>query len=192
MVDTEKVFKRYGPQDHGGFLRSLENLDFQDPDWLFMRADDPKPWQGDVVPELEVPYTNRDGGTEQYVGPAMLLSNGCDMVPGQDPLAVAAPVFELDEYMEWLDAADPDSILGNLRRNRLTEVIFLPGFGDHPDQCVNFTFAGAVSTHRIADLYDEGFTDEVLRFSDSGWYLLTGKLAHHYVRSEDRDDFPRM
>lgn len=193
MVDTGKVFRRYGPQDHEGFLRSLEDLAFQDPNWLFVRADDPKPWQGDVVPELEVAYTNQAGGTEQYVGPAMLLSNGCDMVPGQDPLTAAAPVFNLDEYMDWRDAEDPDSILGNLRRNRLTEVFYLPEFGDHPEQCVSFTLAGAISTHRVTGLYDDEETmDDVLRLSDSGWYLLTGKLAHHYVRSEDREDFPRV
>jgi len=56
---------------------------------------------------------------------------------------------------------------------------------------VNFSFCGSVSTVRIACAYEDTDPADILRLSDNGWYFLTGKLAHHFVREEDSNDFPR-
>lgn len=56
---------------------------------------------------------------------------------------------------------------------------------------MNFSFCGSVSTVRIACAYEDTDPADILRLSDNGWYFLTGKLAHHFVREEDSNDFPR-
>lgn len=195
MTDLERVFDAYGPQDHEDFLDSLRGLNFQDPDWMYMPVDgDPEPWQGDVLPRAEIHFTSRDGEAARYTGKAMVLSHGCDVVPDQDPAATLAPVWSVPEYLDNLDLDEEqrETRRAYLVRNRLTNLLFLPSpRGDGPNRVVNFSYGSPVSTTRIVSIYDDLDAGDLLRLSDRGWYLLTGKLAHHFVREEESDDFPR-
>jgi hypothetical protein len=189
MDDVEVVFHSYGPLDHETFKRSLRDLDFQDPNWLYQPVASEEPWQGDVFPSGEVGQLVESGQVGVVEAPVMLLSHGCDAVPGQEEFATLAPVWPLSEL--GLSGAWTDQRLNDLRSNRFTNLFYLPACGDLPESFVDFLQAGAVSTDYLARLARETPLQSKLRLREGGWYLLTGKLAHHVARVEDPGDYPR-
>lgn len=58
-----------------------------------------------------------------------------------------------------------------------------PATAEYPERYADFTFLSAVSTRRIQELYASD-KQGILRLTEPGWYLLTGKLAHHFARGE--------
>lgn len=188
-VDLERLLEVYEPLSHEEMVRWLRHRRFADPKWLYMEIKDPSPWQGDVIPAAELHFTTREGTAYRIVGPAILLSHGCDAVPEQDPVAVMAPVFEVAEFA----ANDPnrDSLQQNLKANRFPGMFFLPAVGNLPDRYANFNYAAAVSTGRIHHLFASSDPAERTRFSKRGWWFFTAKLAHNLARQEDPADYPR-
>ncbi len=184
-MDLPSLFAVYEPFDHREFLQHLRNLRFQDPNWLYdsrLRTD--QPLQGDIFPHVELHFTRRDGTAAAHHGAAMLIANSCDTVPEQDPAAAMAPVQLLDSVAaELRHEVDREGRLETIRANRRTSRFYLPATAADPERYVDFTFASAVSTRRIQDLYASHQRD-ILRLTERGWYLLTGKLAHHFARGE--------
>jgi hypothetical protein len=182
-VEFQELFTVYRPFNHAAFLRELERLAFQEAKWLYASGEmDRAPLQGDIFPEIELQFTNSDGGPETYIGPAMLVANSCDAVPEQDLVAAMAPVQEVTDYLEGIqDQSDWKGRVDTLRRNRFTSRFYLPAVGTFPERYVDFAFTAAVSTRRIRTKF-EAQQSEILRLSERGWYLLTGKLAHHFAR----------
>lgn len=181
-MDLSRLFTVYRPFDHEEFLRSLKQLRFQDSDWLFEGTPRGEALQGDVLAEVEIAFTNADGGADLYVGSAMLLGNSCDAVPEQDPVVAVAPVLHLEQFVEQhADRKDAEGLVDLLRRNRLTSRFYLPAIGSYGERFVDFAFTAPISTQRLNRLYIEQ-REEGLRLSERGWWLLTGKLAHHFSR----------
>lgn len=193
ILDLERLVELYEPLSHSDLVRSIRNRRFDDPKWLYMPVTDRSPWQGDVVPHAELHLTTRDGVPARIEGPAMLLSHGCDTVPEQDPVAVMAPVFELQEFAERVrESPNSESRTANLRANRLSSIFYLPPVLDLPPRYVDFNFACAVSTIRIQELFAGSDPAQRTRFSMGGWWLFTAKLAHHHARKESPEDYPRI
>ena len=159
---------------------------FADPKWLYMRIAQRDPWQGDVVPHAELHFTTQDATAVRLDGPAMLLSHGCDTVPDQDPVAVMAPVFDVSSFEE--EQPDRDAALKN---NQLSGMFYLPPVEDLPARYVDFNFACSISTVRIQQIFADSDPKLRTRLSMRGWWLFTGKLAHHLARQENPTDYPR-
>lgn len=199
-VDPQQLIETYEPLSTDAMRKALRQRGvghaIPDAKWLYMETADPLPWQGDVIPSAEVHATNRDGEPVTMAGPAMLLSHGCDTVPQQKPVAVMAPVFELNAYKESLRAArrnasDIEGRVENLKRNFLVSTFYLPAWGSLPERYVDFGFAMSVSTERVQRLFEVADLARRSRLSRSGWYLFTAKVAHHFARQEDPADYPR-
>jgi hypothetical protein len=184
-VDLPSLFTVYQPFNHPEFLQHLKDLRFQDPKWLYdSRRQTAEPLQGDIFPRVELHFTDRGGAAAAYHGAAMLVANSCDTVPEQDPAAAMAPVQNLDRVSAELDdQPDRESRIQIIRANRRTSRFYLPATAEYPERYADFTFLSAVSTRRIQELYASG-KQGILRLTEPGWYLLTGKLAHHFARGE--------
>jgi hypothetical protein len=164
--------------------------------WLYMETVDPLPWQGDVIPHAELHLTNKHGESVSIVGPAMLLSHGCDTVPAQKPVAVMAPVFDLLDYEKELrregkSRSEITDRMQNVQRNLLVSTFYLPALGNLPRRYVDFGFAMSISTERVQELFKAADLAHRSRLSREGWYLFTAKLAHHFARQENPADYPR-
>jgi hypothetical protein len=67
-----------------------------DPNWMYDSSIDGEIWQGDVLPNGVAAFIDREGIVQEYNGPVIVLSNGCDVVPDRDLVATVArvcPVF---------------------------------------------------------------------------------------------------
>lgn len=188
-MDPERLIGDYEPLTLDDVLWGITKGRFKHPKWIYMKVGDPTPWQGDVIPSAELHYTDRNGAASRYVGPAMLLSHGCDAVPEQDPVAVMAPVLSLAELAEGKH--DQASYQAAARGNRLSAIFYLPGQRHIPDRYVDFGQSSAVSTVRLQELFRDAAVEERTRLSMPGWWLLTGKLAYHVARKENPFDYPR-
>lgn len=179
---------RYAPYqyfNHDAFLKSLRNLDFGNPKWMYdATSRDDAPLQGDILPAVELHWTDSNGEALQWIGPAMLLSNSCDLVPEQDPAAAMAPVFPIDEFVDRFAPPQRERERSAIQTNQHTSRMYLPGASFLSESYVDFAWSSAVSTQRIATLFTSAGRKNILRLTEAAWYLLTGKLAHHYVREQ--------
>jgi hypothetical protein len=190
-AEPDFIIATHRPLAPEAFVQAIRNLDFQNPKWLYDTVVDPAPWQGDVVPAAELAYIREDGTAVGFRGAAILVSHGCDTVPERDPVATLAPVVPLDRFVSSLPADLRGSQEGLLRGNRFTSKFFLPGYGETVDRYVDFAWAAAVSTRRIAKLFADCDPATRLRLSRNGWYLFTAKLTHHVAHEERQADYQR-
>jgi hypothetical protein len=191
-TDPESIVTEFRPMAPREFLESIRGLEFADPKWLYGAVDDPDPYQGDIAPEGELAYVDRNGEIHGYRGAVALASHGCDAVPGRNLVATLVPVFSVERYLDAFPEEQRVQRLGELRSNRLTSLFYLPAVDSFPERYIDFAWAAAVSTHRIADIFSRTSTSERLRLSRNGWYLFTAKLAHHVAHEERLADYRRM
>jgi hypothetical protein len=179
-VELPNIFTPIRLFSHPEFLQGLRDLAFQDPNWLYTNGlPDEEPLQGDVFPEARLYFTGPDGEPVEYIGSAMLVANSCDAVPAQDPVAAMAPVVPLELFERERGAGDAET----LRRNRFSSRMYLPAQGEKPELYVDFRYTAAVSTARIREMFKAaGGRGGIVRLSESGWYLLTGKIAYSFAR----------
>jgi hypothetical protein len=191
-LDLGIIIAEYRPFSPEEFAKSVRKRQFAQPKWLYSDLSrDPEPWQGDILPDMELAFIDANGEVLVYEGWAMVLSHGCDTVPGRDEVATLAPVFALEQYLARVPAEEQRQRAVNVRGNILSNVLYLPQYGPIPESCVDFSFASAVSTRRIERACKEASSGQRLRLSSEGWYLLTAKLAHHCARAERASDYPR-
>ena len=192
ILDLGLVIAEYRPFNPDEFTKSVRKKEFTNPKWLYDSANRKhEPWQGDILPDMELAYIGADGQVFVYEGAVMLLSHGCDTVVGRDDYALAAPVVAFREYVERVPEDERGDRANNVQSNSFSNVLYLPAYGELPESCVDFAFASAVSTQRVQAACEDTEWAHRLRLSSGGWYLLTAKLAHHFARVERASDYPR-
>ena len=174
-------------------MAGLRDLQFQDPNWLYEAShSEPLVFQGDIFENASVAYLDRTENAHIIDGPAMILSHGCDAVPGQSQLVTLAPIFDLDRFGQEVGGEDGgESRVETLRGNRFTGLMYLPAVLDREERYVDFHYAASVSVHLVEQWNERAVTDGFLRLTRRGWLLMTGKLAHHFARLERIDDYAR-
>lgn len=190
-ADPEAVVEEFRPMAPKDFLESIRGLEFRNPKWLYGAIDDPDPYQGDIAKDGELSYVDRTGAPRGYHGAVALASHGCDAVPGRNHVATLVPVFSAERYLAEFPAADRAQRLGELRSNRLTSLFYLPAVDTFPESYIDFAWAAAISTYRIATMFSSAPASDRLRLSRKGWYLFAAKLAHHVAHEERLADYKR-
>lgn len=195
MDPTEDILRFHRPLDDHAFKEEVKRLRdrSRDPNWLYtpISPDQREPWQGDVLPYAELPFVDAAGEIELNEGPAMVLSTTCDVVPGQDPSALLAPVYPVSSFGEGLEEKTRRTQLDALMSNRYARYMYLPGAGTMAESYVNFSEAAAVSTSYLARLIETAALDQRIRFSRLGWYFFNYKLGYYFARVEDEREVPR-
>jgi hypothetical protein len=190
-TDPESIVSEFRPLVPRDFVESIRRLDFTDPKWLYGPVDDPDPYQGDIAPDGQLAYVDRGGLLRGYRGAVALASHGCDAVPERNQVATLVPVFSAERYVEKFPPEQRGQRIAELRGNRLTSLFYLPAVDSFPDRFIDFAWAAAVSTYRIADIFATAGSGGRLRLSRNGWYLFTAKLAHHVAHEERLADYRR-
>lgn len=195
MDPIRDILQFHRPLDDETFKREAKRLSTaaQNGRWLYMEVeeDQREPWQGDICPGLRLAFIAEDGEIEEFVGTAMLLSTTCDAVPGQDPYAVFAPVFTVDEFVNALAPVQRTSKLSALKGGHYARYLYLPADGEFPESYVDFSQAASVSTRYADRVFQEAPLEDRRRFSRLGWYFFNYKLGYYYARAEDEGEIPR-
>ena len=199
--DRKAEFRRtvdlYRPFSHVDFLTSLRGLNAsaQDANWLYAPTSDTSPWQGDIAADVSLIYADPDGQTATLdVGPAMLLSPGCDTEPGRVQYVSMAPVAPLTSLVP---SGSPPSVsdptTSKIRSNQVSTLLYLPGVSWLPDSFVDFErvcpVPQRIARSRFASLDSNAAR---IRLSDVGWRFVMAKYWYHTARDENRIDFPRQ
>jgi hypothetical protein len=129
-------------------------------------------------------------------GPAMLLSNTCDVDPANKRLFDAsltyAPIFSLPRYLASLRDRFPDDPRlaqheSDVRQQLITQIFFLPKGGELLDDSLVFLdriiSASSNTVNRATVPQNRLFT-----LSDFGAWLLALKLSIHFCRIRDHVD----
>jgi hypothetical protein len=195
MDPIRDILQFHRPLDDETFKREVKRLSTaaQDGRWLYMKVkeDQGEPWQGDVCPTLRLAFVAEDGEIEEFVGRAMLLSTTCDAVPGQDPYAVFAPVFSVEDFVNALAPVQRTSKLNALRGGHYARYLYLPADANLPESYVDFSQAASVSTRYADRVFRDAPLGERQRFSRLGWYFFNYKLGYYYARAEDEGEVAR-
>jgi hypothetical protein len=195
MDPIRDILLFHRPLDDETFKREAKRLSTaaQNGRWLYMEVQENQrePWQGDVCPELRLAFIAEDGQIEEFLGTAILLSTTCDAVPGQDPYAVFAPVFTVDEFAQALKPEQRASRLHALKGGHYARYMYLPAEGEFPESYVDFSQAASVSTRYAERVFRAAPLSKRLRLSRLGWYFFNYKLGYYYSRAEDEGEIPR-
>ncbi len=141
--------------------------------------------QGDVLNDAPVPAW--DG--ENLVlapGPAVVLSNSCDINQDKDRYATVVPVVRLDDFIaDWAKYRGSQEGLAehieNVRGNKATQLFFLPGRKGIPDSVALLVRAASIPIEMLRP------NGKVFELSQLGHYLFMTKLAWHLCRPEAQD-----
>ena len=162
------------------YVKGLENKDI-----LF---------QGDALRNID--FFDLDNGKK--VGPALILSNTCDMDVSNKRMfetrIVYSPIVKLDNYIKLVESdykkkeksitAHVDSI----KKQHLTEILFLPrGRKLDFDGIVFLSRLYSCRVKRVLATVDLGH-DRLFCLSDYGYYLFLLKLSVHFCRMGERID----
>lgn len=194
MADVTRNLLGYEPSTHEAFVEMLSGIGsakYQQPNWLYEttpHTGGDGVFQGDILAgPLRLPYRRDGQRLFSLSAPVMVLSNGCDVVPGRNDMVTLAPIFTLAEF-----AAQPemtDARLEGMRGNRSTSGFFLPACGPvEEDSWADFVYATSLPSGVVNDAFSAAEDDERLRLRSHAWYLFTAKLAHHFARAEDPTD----
>jgi hypothetical protein len=190
--DLARAVNDYRPLSHAAFIESLRKLHFRDPSWMYSAVGDPNPWQGDIAFNARLVLVNDDGESAGvHVGAAVLLSPGCDMVPGRVRYVSMAPVYPVASLAD--DTGEiPQAELASLQSNTISTLLHLPAAGLLPESFVDFELVCPVPAGVARTFFSAGDANATrIRLTENGWRLLTAKYWYHTARDENRSDFPR-
>ncbi|MBF0502326.1 MAG: hypothetical protein HQM09_19455 [Candidatus Riflebacteria bacterium] len=177
--------------DLGGFPNNIDKSRF----YTTALRDDPTIFQGDGLLGLLMVHLPQP---EIRSIPSMVISNTCDVDPANKrfwPSSISyAPIFRVNKFresiMKVLDGEKAaDSLLCDLRRQRITQLFYLPKGGsleeesfvrlDHIVSCSN----DAVSREDIP-------AKRLFTLSNYGVWLFALKLSIHFCRLTDKVSRP--
>jgi len=176
------------PEHLKSFAADLKKYPEGYPSWLYGALQNAV-YQGDILRSIKVVGVDEDGDAVSRDGPVVVISHTCDCQQGLSEFILVAPVFSIQERIEGseLTPQQVDNYLRDLRANRITELLFLPGVGALPDSFVDFSQVCAIASayfHSAAFLSSD---HRVISLSQKGHYFFLMKMSYHFCRSDPKD-----
>src|SRR6266404_1988696 len=180
------------PEHLKSFASDLRKYPLGFPKW-FYGAPPAEIYQGDVISSARTPLLDDDGTGAYRDGAVVVISNTCDVQPNRDDYLLLAPLFTLEERIEGITLTGQQQIdhIHDLKRNRLTNIMFFPATSGVPESWVDFSKICPVSSNYF---YSEALNvreKRVASLSQKGHYFFLMKLASHLCRPEDPNDAKR-
>lgn len=135
--------------------------------------------QGDLIAPLPIRITQEDGRVGEWVGPAMVLSNSCDI--DADPRLLVAPCQPFALYAGMTQASE-------IRQNTFFPVLFLPAAPEVGDVVVDLSAVHSVSGDFLRRGLQAGEIRRICSLTSFGWYLMIAKLTVHLLRPRSPDE----
>ena len=132
-----------------------------------------------MITPVPVRVTQEDGGIGEWIGPAMILSNSCDI--DADAELLVAPCQPFAPYASTGQA-------GHIRRNTFFPFLFLPAVPEIGDSVVNLASIHSVSGDFVRTRVQSGAVRRICSLTRFGWYFLIAKLTIHLLRPRAPDE----
>jgi 3'-phosphoadenosine 5'-phosphosulfate sulfotransferase (PAPS reductase)/FAD synthetase len=129
--------------------------------------------QGDIVSSLPFEITDDDGEIYEHKGPALIISNSCDIE--NDKQFLAAPLFRIEEL-------DVDEY--TLKNNMYYRLLYFPD-EIYRDFIFDLGLIQPFSTPAFDNALKEGRIRILHSLNTVGYYLLISKITVHLLRPED-------
>lgn len=150
-------------------------------------------YQGDGINDLPIIHLP---GIEIKESKALVVSNTCDIdlanVRKFDSNIVYAPILNLDKYQTGLrtsavySATEITTHINDIRQQRITQIFYLPQFGDFPESFVLLdNLVSLTSKHYARARLGE---HRMFSLSQYGHYLFLYKLSIHFTRFHEKVD----
>lgn len=110
------------------------------------------------------------------------LTNTCDNE--RKNCLTFAPLMDAEPYFSKIEN---DSLKESIKRNTVTELLFLPATNDYPALVGDFSMSFAVTQNFLSKLRGEGIVKRVHSLTTHGYYFLLAKLSLHFMRPEAPD-----
>jgi len=144
-MTAEEILGRYlPPSEHQDFVQQIRALPEGVEKWLYAASYANGIWQGDVLSEMELTVVEVDR-IEVYDTKVIVVSNTCDLVPGQDDYGIVAPVFELSTWVDILPPEGRETRVRLMRCYRINRYFYLPAKGTLPESYVDLSRLCSVS-----------------------------------------------
>jgi hypothetical protein len=182
----EDDFRSFLPAYAKPFSKQLQDLPLNYEKWVYATALPSKTYQGDLFTDVRFASVDDDGQALVADLPAMVISNTCDVQPGQSESILVAPLVDLKDYSAHatLTGAEWDSHLSALKRNEISQLMFLPKALGINDCFVDFSRTSSVPLH----YFDSSTAKKRFQsLSQCGHYVMMVKVAHHFTRPEPPD-----
>ncbi len=132
-----------------------------------------------------------DGQAIYRDGPVVVISNTCDSQPARDDYVLICPMFTVAERLASITLTGQQLAdhISDLKRNRITNLMFFPTVRTMPDSWLDFSKTCAVSSEYFYSLHVG--EHRVASLSQKGHYFFLMKLAYHFCRPEDASEAKR-
>ncbi|MBX3103162.1 MAG: hypothetical protein KF690_11685 [Bacteroidetes bacterium] len=152
-----------------------------------------KQWfQGDIIANIRYPYWDNKQNiySKKYASLGILVTNTCDLDPSNSRIsnkeAVFAPMVSIEEYLKNLEIESQknNQIILELKKQRISNLLFLPGFGDHSGYVARLDKLFSFPSKELnSDLYFSQRNALLkARLSLFGLYLFVLKISYHFCR----------
>ncbi len=170
------LFPSADPKTAARCLNQVSRPDF-DPSKLFSAHFDFLA-QGDIVAPVSFLTTDEDGGSVEYTGPGLLLSNSCDADHEEHVILAACYPFGL--FREE-NVADENAV----RANCIFNLLYIPLLGEDGLGFVcDLSLLQSHSRAFVSRSLHQGTARKLCSLSQWGFYLLLAKLTIHLMRPE--------
>ena len=143
--------------------------------------------QGDLVADLPAVFIDEGGMARSRKFTTMVLNNTCDLPDDRTDFITTAPVVDFQQYVEFeKKKRDEASLIGYaaaLRRNDITELLYLPPFAQFQNGALALLhLASPISAKLYHHALNHGHRKA--SFTQFGFYFLLIKLTTHIARAE--------
>lgn len=182
----EQDFLSFLPTYAKPFAKQLQELPLNYEKWVYATSLPSETYQGDLFNAVRFASIDDDGQAIVADLPAMVLSNTCDVQPGQSESLLLAPLIDLEDYsaQSLLTGEELENHLRALRRNEISQLMFLPEAQGIKNCFVDFS---KTSSLPLGYFCSNTVAKRFQSLSTCGHYVMMVKVAHHFTRPESAD-----
>jgi hypothetical protein len=176
----------YLPEYVKPFAEQLRQLPSGYEKWVYAASLPAEIYQGDVFDQVAFASLDEDGEIIRFEPLGMVISNTCDVQPGQGETLLVAPIFDLEDYREHSELKEEalENHIRALTENKISQLMFLP---EGPGLRRSFVDFGKICSISLSFFHADRGQKRLISLSQPGHYFLLVKLAHHFCRPEARD-----
>jgi hypothetical protein len=176
------------PEHKAEFTKYLEKLPDGIDKWLYLEriADPASVYQGDILLDIPVCLTDDDGNAVIGRDMVALISNTCDMQSDRQEFVTVCPIVSFDELRQNIENHKLETLLHDVRNNRIFRYFYLPPGDDLPESYIDFSRMVSISSIYLNDIKTSKPQQCILSLSPYGFYFFLVKLTYHLARMETR------